>query len=146
MNAHAQADLESQVLDLANQAIARQVEGEHRQARRHWAAAIALAETGLVDEEIDCWLRTGLAEACFRLGDDPACIQAARRACASAARAQAALAMLLLGQALFRSGRHAAALDLLAQARSLLGAAFAAALEPGLRAAILACLRTDRAA
>lgn len=57
------ADLESRVLDLANQAIGHQAGGDHRQAVQCWVRAIALADAGLHDEEISGWLRSGIADA-----------------------------------------------------------------------------------
>lgn len=56
-------DLESRVLDLANQAIGHQAGGDRRQAVQCWAQAIALADAGLHDEEIRGWLRSGIADA-----------------------------------------------------------------------------------
>ena len=70
-------DVEARALDLANQAIAHQASGESDEAARHWREAIALADHGLPGDSLRYWLRSGLAEACFRLGDDAACIAAA---------------------------------------------------------------------
>lgn len=59
-------DLESRVLDLANQAIAHQAAGEHRQAAKHWGRAIALADSGLGSDDIRHWLSAGAAETLYR--------------------------------------------------------------------------------
>lgn len=135
-------DVEARALDLANQAIAHQASGESGEAARHWREAIALADHGLPGDPLRYWLRSGLAEACFRLGDDAACIAAAAAARAWARQQQAPSTALWLGQALFRSGRVDEALDALGEAQALAGAAFAGALDERHREAILARMAT----
>lgn len=139
-------DVESQVLDLANQAIGYLASDQPRQAAQHWARAIALADAGLPDDEIRFWLRSGVAEAYFQLGNDAACIHAAREARAWCLQQQAPLATLLLGQSLLRSGRIDAALDALREARSLIGSGFLDALDPSLRETVAVLLAPSRAA
>ncbi|QWF16696.1 hypothetical protein [Lysobacter capsici] len=139
-------DVESQVLDLANQAIGYLASEQPRQAAQHWARAIALADAGLPQDEIRFWLRSGVAEAYFQLGNDAACIHAAREARAWCLQQQAPLATLLLGQALLRSGQVDAALDALREARSLIGGDFFEALDPSLRETIADLLAQTRAA
>lgn len=129
-------DVESQVLDLANQAIGHQAGGDYRQAAQHWAQAIALADTGMHDDEIRYWLRSGIADAHYQLGQDEACIAAAREARAWCRHNQAPLAALLLGQALYRSGRVQAALEALEEARGMIGAEFLEAIDHSHRDAI----------
>ncbi|ALN64977.1 tetratricopeptide repeat family protein [Lysobacter antibioticus] len=145
MEMNALDDVESQVLDLANQAIGHQAGGDYRQAAQRWAQAIALADTGMHDDEIRYWLRSGIADAHYRLGQDEACIAAAREARDWCRHHQAPLAALLLGQALYRSGRVQAALEALEEARSMIGAEFLDAIDHVHRDAI-AELMTARAA
>lgn len=139
-------DVESQVLDLANQAIGYLASEQPRQAAQHWARAIALADAGMPGDEIRYWLRSGVAEAYFQLGNDAACIHAAREARAWCLQQQAPLATLLMGQALLRSGRVDAAVEALCEARALVGDGFADALDPSLRETVEVLLATPRAA
>lgn len=139
-------DVESRVLDLANQAIGHQVSGELHQAAQHWARAIDLADAGMDEDEIRHWLRCGLAEVLYQLGAHEACIATAREARAWCLRQHTPLAALLLGQSLFRRGRRDAALDPLSEARSMLGAQFADALDGDLREAIVQSMAQPRAA
>jgi hypothetical protein len=139
-------DVESQVLDLANQAIGHQVNGEPRQAAQHWARAIALADTGMDEDEIRYWLRSGLAEALYQLGDDDACIAAAREARAWCLQQQTPLASLLLGQSLFRRGHAEAALDALCEAQSMIGSRFFEAIDSEHRDGIAQLMAQTRAA
>ncbi|MGO1000678.1 hypothetical protein [Lysobacter sp. CA196] len=136
MEMNALDDVESQVLDLANQAIGHQAGGDYRQAVEHWAQAIVLADAGMHDDEIRYWLRSGIANAHYQLGQDAACIDAAREARAWSRHQQAPLAALLLGQALYRSGRVQAALEALEEARGMIGAEFFDALDDAHRDAI----------
>lgn len=138
-------DLESRVLDLANQAIADHAAGEHRQAAQHWSHAIALADAGLDDDDIRHWLSVGAAETLYRLGDYPACIVAARAAQHWSRLRHAPLAALLLGQAQLRLGRREAALHALREARALGGEAVWDAVDLDLRAAVARVLRSDAA-
>ncbi|MEI2431975.1 hypothetical protein RDV84_08865 [Lysobacter yananisis] len=143
-------DLESRVLDLANQAIAHQAAGEHRQAAKHWGRAIALADSGLADsglgsDDIRHWLSAGAAETLYRLGDYAACIVAARAAQEWSRQQHAPLAALLLGQAQLRLGRREAALQALREARALGGEAVWDAIDLDLRAAAARLLRSDAA-
>ncbi|QWP77237.1 hypothetical protein J5226_02190 [Lysobacter sp. K5869] len=135
-------DLESRVIDLANQAIAHQTAGEYRQAAKHWARAIDLADAGLDGDEIRHWLSSGAAEALYRLGDYPGCILAARAAREWSRQQHAPLAALLLGQALLRLGRRDAALEALREARSIGGEAVWDAIDLDLRAAVARLLRS----
>ncbi|BAW00021.1 conserved hypothetical protein [Lysobacter enzymogenes] len=138
-------DFESRVLDLANQAIAHQTAGEHRQAAKHWARAIALADIGLGDDEIRHWLSAGAAEALYRLGDYPGCILAARAAREWGRQRHAALPALLLGQAQLRLGGREAALEALREAREIGGDTVWDAIDLDLRAAVARLLRSDAA-
>lgn len=138
-------DLESRVLDLANQAIAHQTNGEHRQAAKHWARAIALADAGLDGDDIRHWLSSGAAEALYRLGDYSGCILAARAALEWSRQNHAPLATLLLGQAQLRLGRREAALEALREARSIGGEAVWDAIDLDLRAAVARLLRSNAA-
>ncbi|ROU08278.1 hypothetical protein D9T17_05030 [Lysobacter enzymogenes] len=138
-------DLESRVLDLANQAIAHQAAGEHRQAAKHWGRAIALADSGLGSDDIRHWLSAGAAETLYRLGDYAACIVAARAAQDWSRQQHAPLAALLLGQAQLRLGRREAALQALREARALGGEAVWDAIDLDLRAAAARLLRSDAA-
>lgn len=138
-------DFESRVLDLANQAIAHQTAGEHRQAAKHWARAIALADIGLGDDEIRHWLSAGAAEALYRLGDYSGCILAARAAREWGRQRHAALPALLLGQALLRLGRREEALEALREARLIGSESVWDAIDLDLRAAVARLLRSDAA-
>lgn len=136
-------DLESRVLDLANQAIAHQTAGEYRQAAKHWARAIDLAQLGLDDgDDIRHWLSSGAAEALYRLGDYPGCIVAARAASEWGRQRHAPLAALLLGQAQLRLGQREAALIALREAREIGGEAVWDAVDLDLRAAVARLLRS----
>lgn len=139
-------DIESQVLDLANQAVGHQANGEPRQAAQHWARAIALADAGMHEDEIRYWLRSGIAEALYQLGDDEACIKAAREARAWCLQQQTPLAALLLGQALFRCGHTDAALEALREAQSMTGARFFATIDAEHRDEIAQLMAQSRAA
>lgn len=134
-------DLESRVLDLANQAVAHQTAGEFRQAAKHWSRAIDLAGAGF-DEDIRHWLSCGAAESLYRLGDYPGCILAARAAAQWSRLRRAPLAALLLGQALLRQGAREPALDALREARELGGDAVWDAIDLDLRAAVARLLRS----
>jgi hypothetical protein len=142
----AHEEVESQVLDLANQAIGHQVNGEPGQAAQHWRRAIALADAGMNEDEIRYWLRSGLAEALYQLGEDAACIVAAREARAWCLQQHTPLAALLLGQALLRSGRADAAVEPLREAQSMIGARFLEAVDAEHRDAIARLLAQPRAA
>ncbi|MGH8080385.1 MAG: hypothetical protein ACREP7_07410 [Lysobacter sp.] len=139
-------DVESRVLDLANQAIGHQANGEPGPAAQHWASAIALADTGMAEDEIRYWLRSGLAEAMYQLGDDDACIAAAREARAWCLQQHTPLAALLLGQSLFRRGLTEDALDALREAQSMIGARFFEAVDGQYRQAIAELMAQSRAA
>ncbi|MGO1069998.1 hypothetical protein [Lysobacter sp. CA199] len=139
-------EVESQVLDLANQAVGHQANGEPRQAAQHWRRAIALADAGMDEDEIRYWLRSGLAEALYQLGEDEACIDAAREARAWCAQQHTPLAALLLGQALLRCGQAEAALEALREAQWMIGARFFDVVDVEHRDAIACLMAQPRAA